>query len=137
MAGGNRSILQKPLMRSIPVDTLRNDMSISIGSIGTSSLSYSCSSSYSSSSSTSGAISASSTHPGTVFLPIQITRSETRPNSNKNNKHINDNHPNENKAISTNERMDSHSTMEKKSEHVNQSNVASIYSVRSVSSWHH
>lgn len=91
---------------------------MSIGSIRPSSLSYSCSSSYSSSS--------SSTHPGrTVFLPIQITRSEkasdNKNKNNKNNKHINDY---QSKICSNDENpVDSNSI------------VVSIYSVREKESW--
>ncbi|CAM4895290.1 unnamed protein product [Rotaria socialis] len=69
------SFNHKPLTRSIPVDIINSDMAIVISSAIPSSLSYS--SSYSSPSSAS----ASSTNAGTVFLPIQITKSQ---NNNKN-----------------------------------------------------
>lgn len=64
--------------RSIPVDIIRSDMPTVISSTIPSSLSYS--SSYSSSSSTS----ASSANVGTVFLPIQITKSQNNNNNNNN-----------------------------------------------------
>lgn len=68
------------MTRSIPVDIINSDMAIVISSVIPSSLSYS--SSYSSSSSAS----ASSTNVGTVFLPIQVTKSQhNNKNSNNNN----------------------------------------------------
>ncbi len=70
------------MLRSIPVDIINSN----VGTVGRltipSSLSYS--SSYSSSSSTS----ASSTNVGTVFLPIQVTKSQKNINNNNNNNYI-------------------------------------------------
>ncbi|CAF2409831.1 unnamed protein product [Rotaria sp. Silwood2] len=72
------SFNQKPLTRSIPVDIINSDMAMVISSTIPSSLSYS--SSYSSSSSAS----VSSANVGTVFLPIQVTKSQNSKNNNNN-----------------------------------------------------
>ncbi len=70
------------MIRSIPVNIINSNIGMVGSSMIPSSLSYS--SSYSSSSSTS----ASSTNVGTVFLPIQVTKSQKNINNNNNNNYI-------------------------------------------------